>query len=37
VAVTKLLIPTEMIPAIAAQMIGTGKSLPHSGDEVTLQ
>jgi hypothetical protein len=35
--VAKLLIPTEMIPAIAAQMVGTRKALPHSGDEVTLQ
>jgi hypothetical protein len=34
--VTKLLIPTEMIPAIA-KMVGTRKALPHSGDEVTLQ
>lgn len=37
IVVAKLLIPTEMIPAIAAQMVGTRKALPHSGDEVTLQ
>jgi hypothetical protein len=37
VAVVKLLIPTEMIPAIAAQMVGSGKSVPLSGNEMTLQ
>jgi hypothetical protein len=37
VVVVKLLVPSEMIPAIAAQMTGPGKSLPRSSDEVTLQ
>jgi hypothetical protein len=37
VVVAKLLVPTEMVPAIAAQMTSTQKWLPPSGDEVTLQ
>jgi hypothetical protein len=37
VVVAKLLVPTEMIPAIAAQIAGPGKSPPRFGDEATLQ
>jgi hypothetical protein len=37
VVVAKLLVPTEMVPAIATQMTSTQKWLPPSGDEATLQ
>jgi hypothetical protein len=38
VVVIKLLVPTELIPAIAAQIAGgPARSLPRSSDEVTLQ
>jgi hypothetical protein len=37
VVVVKLLVPTEMVAAIAAQMTSTQKWLPSSRDEATLQ
>jgi hypothetical protein len=37
VVVVKLLMPTEIVSAIAAQMTSTQKRLPPSGDEATLQ
>jgi hypothetical protein len=37
VVVAKLLLPTEMIPAIIAQMTASVEPAPRSADEVTLQ